>query len=111
MILLKIKLFLSLFLTFIPVKYAKSEEVVASWYETGKRTANGERFNPHGMTCAHKKLPFNTKLKLTHKNKSVIVRVNDRGPHVKGRTLDLAKGVKIALGCPDICKLNMEIIE
>jgi len=66
-------------------------DMVATWYMHGTRTANGERFDPNGMTTAHKTLPFGTKLRLTNGDRSVIVRVNDRGPFVKGRDLDLAR--------------------
>lgn len=69
-----------------------------SWYEHGKITANGERFNPMGLTAAHRSLPFGTKLKVSYKNKSVIVRINDRGPFIKGRVLDLSKGAAKRLG-------------
>lgn len=83
-------------------------EMVATWYMHGTKTANGERFDPNGMTVAHKTLPFGTKLRLTHGDKSVIVRVNDRGPFVKGRDIDLARGAAQALGCPGICRLKVE---
>lgn len=60
----------------------------------GRLTANGERFNAYGNTVAHRYLPFGTRLKVTNtrNNRSVIVRVNDRGPFVGGRTLDLSYG-------------------
>lgn len=89
----------------------ESQQMVASWYMHGTHTANGERFNPDGMTVAHKTLPFNTKLRLTHNDKSVIVRVNDRGPFIKGRDIDLSRGVAKVLGCPGICRVNAEIIQ
>ena len=83
-------------------------EMVATWYMHGSRTANGERFDPNGMTAAHKTLPFGTKLRLTHDDKTVIVRINDRGPFVKGRDIDLARGAARALNCPGICRLQVE---
>jgi rare lipoprotein A len=94
------------------VDATKKETMVASWYMHGTRTANGEKFNPDGMTVAHKKLPFHTKLLLTHGDKSVIVRVNDRGPFTKGRHIDLSRGVARQLGClhRGICKVEAEII-
>lgn len=66
----------------------------ASWYALHSKTASGERMNPALLTAAHKKLRFGTKLKVTnmHNGKSVIVRVNDRGPFIRGRVLDLSKG-------------------
>ena len=65
-----------------------------SWYASGSRTANGEAFNPDGLTAASKTLPFNTQVLVTNpaNGKSVIVRINDRGPYVTGRCLDLARG-------------------
>jgi len=72
----------------------------ASWYALHSRTASGERMNPSAMTAAHRTLPFGTKLRVTNKNngKSVIVRINDRGPFIKGRVLDLSKGAAGQLG-------------
>ncbi|MGA4506455.1 septal ring lytic transglycosylase RlpA family protein [Propionibacteriaceae bacterium G1746] len=66
----------------------------ASMYWQGQMTATGETFNPWGMTAAHKTLPFGTKLKVTNvaNGKSVVVTINDRGPYIGGRCLDLAKG-------------------
>jgi uncharacterized protein YabE (DUF348 family) len=65
-----------------------------SWYATGSRTASGEAFNPDGLTAASKTLPFNTMVQVTNtaNGKSVTVRINDRGPYVTGRCLDLARG-------------------
>jgi rare lipoprotein A len=105
---LKKLLLVSLLLT---TSTAQAEIVSASWYETGSITANGEKFRPDGLTVAHKKLPFGTILKLTRNGKSIIVRVNDRGPFIKGRTLDLSRGAARALGCihSGICKLKMSV--
>lgn len=66
----------------------------------GRRTANGERFNPAALTAAHKTLPFNTKLRLTNPKtgKTIIVRINDRGPFIRGRHLDVSSGAAKALG-------------
>ncbi|MCJ2139667.1 septal ring lytic transglycosylase RlpA family protein [Methylobacterium sp. E-066] len=64
-------------------------------------TANGERFQPHGMTAAHWTLPFNTRVRVTDlaTGRSVVVRINDRGPHPRlHRTIDLATGAAQALG-------------
>jgi len=72
----------------------------ASYYKMGRRTADGERYNPYGLTCAHRRLPFGTLLKVTNlRNKrSVIVRVNDRGPFIRGRVLDLSLGAARVIG-------------
>jgi rare lipoprotein A len=72
----------------------------ASFYgnESGSRTASGARFNQNAMTAAHRSLPFGTKLRVTHRGQSVIVTVNDRGPFIRGRVLDLSKGAARAIG-------------
>lgn len=66
----------------------------------GRKTASGERFNPGGLTAAHRTLAFGTRLKLTNpgNGRSVVVRVNDRGPFVRGRVLDVSLGAAQALG-------------
>src|SRR6202042_40834 len=73
---------------------------MASFYgnESGSRTASGQRFNQNAMTCAHRSLPFGTKLKVTHGDRSVIVTVNDRGPFIGGRVLDLSTAAARAVG-------------
>jgi rare lipoprotein A len=72
----------------------------ASWYEDGKRTANGEEFEPDAMTAAHRTLPLGTRLKVVEPQteRSIIVRINDRGPYVRGRIIDLSRGAARALG-------------
>lgn len=76
---------------------------VVSWYGkefAGKRTSNGEKYNPGRLTAAHKTLPFNTILRVTYPDsgKSVVVRVNDRGPWIEGRTLDLSREAAQQIG-------------
>lgn len=71
---------------------------VASYYWTGTKTANGERYNPLGMTAAHRTLPFGTMLRVTYQGRSVVVRITDRGPFIKGRTIDLSLGAARAIG-------------
>ncbi|MDU3130844.1 MAG: septal ring lytic transglycosylase RlpA family protein [Bradyrhizobium sp.] len=73
---------------------------MASYYgnESGSRTASGQRMNATAMTCAHRSLPFGTKLRVTHGGQSVIVTVNDRGPFIRGRVLDLSTGAARAIG-------------
>ncbi len=82
----------------------------ATWYKDGKRTANGERFNPNGMTAAHKTFPFGTKLKLTYRGRSVIVRINDRGPFKRNIGLDISRGVARVLGCSGKCLVSYSIV-
>jgi rare lipoprotein A len=73
---------------------------MASFYgnESGSQTASGQRFNQNAMTCAHRSLPFGTKLRVTHGGQSVVVTVNDRGPFVHGRVLDLSTAAARAVG-------------
>ena len=72
----------------------------ASFYgnESGSKTASGQRFNQNAMTAAHRSLPFGTKLRVTHRGQSVVVTINDRGPFIKGRVLDLSTGAARAIG-------------
>jgi rare lipoprotein A len=84
------------------VTTAYAETCTASWYgsESGPRTASGERFNPGGMTCAHKTRPFGSVVTVTHlgTGRSIHCRINDRGPFILGRCIDLAQGAARALG-------------
>lgn len=78
-------------------------KMTASWYGPkfdGKLTANGETYNQLAYTAAHKTLPFGTMLKITNprNGKSVVVRINDRGPYIAGREIDLSKGAALSLG-------------
>jgi rare lipoprotein A len=76
---------------------------MASWYGydwAGRKTANGERFNPEAMTAAHRTLPMGTRVRVTntHNGRSVVVRINDRGPYIGGRVIDLSVGAAKILG-------------
>ena len=79
---------------------AKTINGLASFYKTGKRTANGERFNPNGMTAAHRTLPFGTRVQVTDikTGRSVVVRINDRGPFIRNRVIDLSYGAARVVG-------------
>ena len=92
---------------------ANAQKVNVSWYGPGfhgKKTASGKTFNQWAYTAAHPSLPFGTRLQLTHKGRSIIVTVNDRGPFVRGRQLDISKGAARALHCPGVCRMDMKII-
>jgi rare lipoprotein A len=85
----------------------------ASWYGPGfhgRRTANGERFNTNAYTAAHKTLPFGTKLKVTHAKtgKSVVVRINDRGPYAHGRVIDLSRASARAIGISGVADITFD---
>lgn len=90
---------------------------LASYYGKkfhGRRTASGERFNMHAMTAAHPQLPFGTKVRVTNlKNKRTItVRINDRGPFIKGRIIDLsyAAAKKIGMLSDGVVKVKIAIV-
>lgn len=87
----------------------------ASWYGPGfhgRKTANGERFDTHDLTCAHKTLPFGTILKVTNlgNNRWTIVRVNDRGPYIRGRIIDLSKAAKDEIEMGGTAQVKIEEI-
>ena len=84
--------------------HACAETVRASWYggsgeRLNARTADGSRFSPRALTCAHRSLPFGTRLRVAYRGLSVVVRVTDRGPNIRtGRSLDLSRAAADALG-------------
>ncbi|WP_336801733.1 septal ring lytic transglycosylase RlpA family protein [Kaistia sp. MMO-174] len=86
----------------------------ASWYgaESGNRTANGERFHPGGMTAAHRTLPFGTRVRVTvlSTGRSCAVRINDRGPFVRGRVIDLAHGAARACGISGVARVRLTVL-
>ena len=96
-----------------------SEAAIASWYDCAKPgecsrskiTASGEKFNPNAHTAAHRTLPFGTRVKVIHKGKSVIVRINDRGPFIKGRTIDLSRAAARKIGCGGVCKVKLVVLK
>lgn len=90
---------------------------IASWYGPGfhgRRTANGERYNQNGYTAAHKSLPFGTKVRVTNlrTGKSVMVRINDRGPFIRGRVIDLSAGAARVIGVHSsgVAPVQLEIL-
>jgi rare lipoprotein A len=87
---------------------------VASWYGPGfhgHTTANGETYDQYGFTAASKTLPFGTVLLVSFQSRSVLLRINDRGPYVDGRELDLSKGAADALGIGGLGYIDAEIVE
>jgi rare lipoprotein A len=90
---------------------AMAESGIASIYAyAGEKTANGERANPGGLTAAHKTLPFGTRVRVVNKRngKSVVVRINDRGPFVRGRIIDLTPAGARALGFNGLAPVSLE---
>ncbi|GEO98199.1 hypothetical protein GCM10007887_12990 [Methylobacterium haplocladii] len=87
----------------------------ASWYGPGfqgRKTASGERFNSGGLTAAHRSLPFGTRVRVTNNatGRSVVVRINDRGPFVGGRQIDLAAGAARAIGMSGTSYVSMAVV-
>ena len=90
---------------------AMAESGIASVYAyDGEKTANGETARPAGLTAAHKTLPFGTKVRVTNKRngKSVVVRINDRGPFIRGRIIDLTPAGARALGFNGLAPVSVE---
>jgi len=92
---------------------AKAE--IATYYGqefAGHRTASGEKFNPSAMTAAHRTMPFGTRVRVTNSRngRSIVVRINDRGPFVKGRAIDLSSGAALAIGMGSTGSVRMEVI-
>jgi rare lipoprotein A len=88
---------------------------VASFYTEGQQTASGEKFDTHDLTAAHPTLPFGTRLRVTNvaTGRSVVVRVNDRGPYVPGRVVDVSHSAANALGMVEsgIAKVKLDVIQ
>ncbi|WP_052600637.1 septal ring lytic transglycosylase RlpA family protein [Microvirga lotononidis] len=84
----------------------------ASWYGPGfhgRRTASGETFNTNDLTAAHRTLPFGTKVRVVNKKtgRSVVVRINDRGPYAHGRVIDLSKASAQAIGLSGVASVDV----
>ena len=89
---------------------AMAESGIASVYGyAGEKTANGEIAKPSGFTAAHKTLPFGTKVRVTNKRngKSVVVRINDRGPFIRGRVIDLTPAAARAIGFSGLAPVTL----
>jgi len=95
---------------FMPV----ASQGLASFYTEGTRTANGERFNTYELTAAHPTLPFGTRLRVTNvaTGRSVTVRINDRGPYVPGRIVDVSYSAAESLGMvgQGIAKVKLDVV-
>ncbi|HEY8401878.1 MAG TPA: septal ring lytic transglycosylase RlpA family protein [Cytophagaceae bacterium] len=117
---MKKALILFFILIYMPTTYAQTgytEQGMASYYHKkfhGRKTASGEKFDFNALTAAHKNLPFQTMVKVTNlaNNQSVIVRINDRGPFVKNRIIDLSGKAAKDLGMltKGVTKVKIEVI-
>jgi rare lipoprotein A len=104
-------LMLAATIAFVPAP-ALAECGVASVYWEGARTANGERFAPDGISAAHKSLPFGSRVIVRNQKtgRSIIVRINDRGPFVAGRIIDLSRGAAHYAGVNGLAPVCLEVI-
>lgn len=104
---------------FAPQKHAAGTQMasrgIASFYTEGTQTASGEKFDSHELTAAHPTLPFGTKLRVTNvaTGRSVTVRVNDRGPYVPGRAVDVSYAAADALGMvgAGLAKVRLDVVQ
>jgi len=96
-------------------RVASASDGMASFYSQGSRTASGERFNPSELTAAHPTLPFGTKVRVTNVStgKSVTVRVNDRGPFVRGRVIDVSQAAAQTIGMTGqgVAKVKLDVVQ
>ena len=86
---------------------------MASHYShAGRKTASGERANPRGLTAAHRSLPFGTRVRVTNmrNGRSVVVRINDRGPFVRGRVIDLTTSAARAIGFSGLAPVALQVV-
>jgi rare lipoprotein A len=97
------------------IETAPGEQGVASWYGPrfhGRKTASGERFNTNDLTAAHKTLPFGTRVRVTSlvNGREVVVRINDRGPFIRGRIIDLSHAAAKAIGLSGVKPVKLELL-
>ena len=97
--------------TILAPTIASAQSGIASVYSEGP-TATGERVVASAMTAAHRTLPFGTMVRVTNtgNGKTVVVRINDRGPFVKGRIIDLTPGAAHAIGCSGLASLTVDVV-
>ena len=99
--------------TFSIPSFASAESGIASVYAyAGEKTASGERANPQTMTAAHRTLPFGTLVRVTNRStgRSVVVRINDRGPFVRGRVIDLTPAAAHLLGFSGLAQVTLAVV-
>jgi len=110
--LLKLALISTVFLSTLTIG-AQAQSGIASVYGySGARTASGERASPSGLTAAHRSLPFGTLVRVTNQStgRSVVVRINDRGPFVRGRVIDLTPAAARALGFSSLAHVTLDVV-
>jgi rare lipoprotein A len=97
-----------------PIETQFASHGIASFYSDEQPTASGERFDPNGMTAAHRSLPFGTRLRVTNlaTGRSVTVRINDRGPYIPGRVVDVSYSAAESLGIVGrgVAKVKLDVV-
>jgi rare lipoprotein A len=98
-----------------PAVKGKPSYGLASYYWQGSKTASGEKFNANELTAAHRTLPFGTRVRVTSlaTGRSVTVRINDRGPFIAGRTVDISRAAAQSLGMIDrgVTKVKLDVLQ
>ncbi|MGC1779914.1 MAG: septal ring lytic transglycosylase RlpA family protein [Xanthobacteraceae bacterium] len=96
----------------IPVTASAQSGVASIYAYSGGRTASGERASPGALTAAHRTLPFGTLVRVTNKRNghSVVVRINDRGPFVRGRVIDVTPAAAHALGFSGLTQVSLDVV-
>lgn len=96
----------------LPTQAALAQCGTASWYHEGARTANGERYRPDGITAAHRTLPFGTRVLVRNQRtgRTVTVRINDRGPFIRGRIIDLSRGAQRVIGMDGLASVCLAVL-
>jgi rare lipoprotein A len=91
---------------------ASAECGIASYYTIGHTTASGEAYNHRGISAAHRSLPFGTRVRAINRStgRSIEVRINDRGPFIRGRIIDLSSGAKNALGMGGLAPVCLQVV-
>ena len=97
-----------------PTEHPDLYRGMASWYGESQMTASGERFDKHAMTAAHRTLPMGTRVRVTnqHNGRTVVVRINDRGPYSRGRIIDLSEAAARVLGMIEagVAPVTLEVL-
>jgi rare lipoprotein A len=103
---------LALFVAAIPVAASAQSGIASMYAYSGARTASGEAMVPGALTAAHRTLPFGTLVRVTndHNGRSVVVRINDRGPFVAGRVIDLTPAAASALGFSGLAPVTLDVV-
>lgn len=104
--------FFAILAALVPIRAMATQCGKASWYHEGKLTATGERYRPDGITAAHRSLPFGTIVQVRHQRtgRTVTVRINDRGPFIGGRIIDLSRGAKRQLGMDGLAPVCIRVV-